>query len=294
MQFFKGTKKPSHAISDLWITCTSCNRMIYRREHEDNLKVCGKCGHHGRLTASERLELLIDDLSKFEEIAPEMRSEDPLGFSRDGLDYPDHLKRYKSSTGLEDAAVAGTGFIDGRHVSLVVIDFRFLGASMGAVMGEKVTLAVEKASLEGVPLIIVPCSGGARMQEGMISLMQMAKTVAAIRNFHDQGGLYIAILTDPTLAGVTASFASLADVLIAEPGATIGFTGRRLNEQIVKQKLPKDAQSAEFMLCHGMIDLVVQRNVLRDTLINTLDLLAGPTAPKNSQAHTSLPETVQQ
>lgn len=293
MQFLKGTKKSSHTNSDLWITCSGCNRMIYRREYDDNLKVCVKCGHHGRLTASERLELLIDDLSKFEEIAPEMQSEDPLGFSRDGLDYPDHLKRYKSSTGLQDAAVAGTACIDNRNVSIVVIDFRFLGASMGAVMGEKVTLATEKACLEHIPLIIVPCSGGARMQEGMVSLMQMAKTVAAIRNFHDQGGLYISILTDPTLAGVTASFASLADVLIAEPGATIGFTGRRLIEQIVKQKLPKDAQSAEFMLQHGMIDLVVQRNVLRDTLIKTLDLLAGPTVATDSQTHTSIPETIQ-
>mgnify|MGYP001200147095 CR=1 FL=1 len=293
MQFLKGTKKSSHTNSDLWITCSGCNRMIYRREYDDNLKVCVKCGHHGRLTASERLELLIDDLSKFEEIAPEMQSEDPLGFSRDGLDYPDHLKRYKSSTGLQDAAVAGTACIDNRNVSIVVIDFRLLGASMGAVMGEKVTLATEKACLEHIPLIIVPCSGGARMQEGMVSLMQMAKTVAAIRNFHDQGGLYISILTDPTLAGVTASFASLADVLIAEPGATIGFTGRRLIEQIVKQKLPKDAQSAEFMLQHGMIDLVVQRNVLRDTLIKTLDLLAGPTVATDSQTHTSIPETIQ-
>jgi len=293
MQFLKGTKKSSHTNSDLWITCSGCNRMIYRREYDDNLKVCVKCGHHGRLTASERLELLIDDLSNFEEIAPEMQSEDPLGFSRDGLDYPDHLKRYKSSTGLQDAAVAGTASIDNRNVSIVVIDFRFLGASMGAVMGEKVTLATEKACLEHIPLIIVPCSGGARMQEGMISLMQMAKTVAAIRNFHDQGGLYISILTDPTLAGVTASFASLADVLIAEPGATIGFTGRRLIEQIVKQKLPKDAQSAEFMLQHGMIDLVVQRNVLRDTLVKTLDLLAGPTVATDSQTHTSIPETIQ-
>lgn len=293
MQFLKGTKKSSHTNSDLWITCSGCNRMIYRREYDDNLKVCVKCGHHGRLTASERLELLIDDLSNFEEIAPEMQSEDPLGFSRDGLDYPDHLKKYKSSTGLQDAAVAGTASIDNRNVSIVVIDFRFLGASMGAVMGEKVTLATEKACLEHIPLIIVPCSGGARMQEGMISLMQMAKTVAAIRNFHDQGGLYISILTDPTLAGVTASFASLADVLIAEPGATIGFTGRRLIEQIVKQKLPKDAQSAEFMLQHGMIDLVVQRNVLRDTLVKTLDLLAGPTVATDSQTHTSIPETIQ-
>ncbi len=261
---------------DLWVKCRKCGHMSYRREFVVSLKVCQKCGFHERLTAHERLEMLVDSDEAFQTIAPDMVSTDPLGFVRGGVSYDDHLKKYRESTGLREAVVCGLGTMDGRTVSIAVIDFRFLGASMGTVVGEKITLAIEVAVDRRVPLVIVSCSGGARMQEGMLSLMQMAKTSAALSRFHRAGLCYVSVMTDPTLAGVTASFASLADVVIAEPGATVGFTGRRLIEQIVKQKLPENAQSAEFMQEHGMIDLVVERRALRSTVIKLLDMFVGP------------------
>ena len=261
---------------DLWIKCRKCGHMSYRREFVVSLKVCQKCGLHERLTAHERLEMLVDSMDDFQQIAPDMVSTDPLGFVRGNLTYDDHLKRYRDSTGLREAVICGLGAMDGRPVSIAVIDFRFLGASMGSVVGEKITLAIELATERRLPLVIVSCSGGARMQEGMLSLMQMAKTSAALSRFHAAGLCYLSVMTDPTLAGVTASFASLADVVIAEPGATVGFTGRRLIEQIVKQKLPENAQSAEFMQEHGMIDLVVERRALRGMIIKLFDIFLGP------------------
>ena len=261
---------------DLWIKCRKCGHMSYRREFTVSLKVCQKCGLHERLTAHERLEMLLDSVDAFQQIAPDMISTDPLGFVRGDLSYDDHLKKYRESTGLREAAVCGLGAMDGRCVSIAVIDFRFLGASMGSVVGEKITLAIELATARRLPLVIVSCSGGARMQEGMLSLMQMAKTSAALSRFHAAGLCYVSVMTDPTLAGVTASFASLADVVIAEPGATVGFTGRRLIEQIVKQKLPENAQSAEFMQERGMIDLVVERRALRGTIVKLFDMFLGP------------------
>ena len=249
--------------------------MAYTREFEMAHLVCPKCGFHERMSAPERIALLIDEPEQFEELAPRMETTDPLGFERDGLAYRDHLSRYQQSTGLTEAAVCGTGKLNGVEISLAVIDFRFLGASMGAVVGEKITLAIEAAVERRLPLVIVNCSGGARMQEGMLSLMQMAKTTAALRQLHDEGLLYVSVMTDPTLAGVTASFASLGDVIVAEPGATVGFTGRRLIEQIVKQKLPEDAQSAEFMQERGMIDLVTPRRALKELLARLIDLYAG-------------------
>lgn len=260
----------------LWVKCRKCGHMAYRREFEVSLKVCQKCGFHERLTAPERIQLLLDPEAAFTEIAADLTASDPLGFVRDGVSYLDHLEQYRKSSGLLEAAVCGVGALDGRPVCLAVIDFRFLGASMGTVVGEKITLAVETALERRLPLVIVSCSGGARMQEGMLSLMQMAKTAAALTRFHRSGLFYVSVMTDPTLAGVTASFASLADVIIAEPGATVGFTGRRLIEQIVKQKLPEDAQSAEFMQARGMIDLVIQRRTLKDAISKLLDLYAGP------------------
>lgn len=249
--------------------------MAYAREFALAYKVCPKCGFHERMSAPERIALLLDDPECFEEIAPRMETTDPLAFERDGLAYRDHLTRYQESTQLVEGVVCGTGKLHGSTICLAVIDFRFLGASMGAVVGEKITLVIEKAVQKNLPLVIVNCSGGARMQEGMLSLMQMAKTSVALRQLHDKGLLYISIMTDPTLAGVTASFASLADVIIAEPGATVGFTGRRLIEQIVKQKLPSDAQSAEFMQEHGMVDLVTQRRALKDLVSRLIDLYTG-------------------
>ena len=219
--------------------------------------------------------MLLDADSGFKPIAPDMVSTDPLSFVRGGVSYKEHLEQYRESTGLREAVVCGLGEIDRRKVSIAAIDFRFLGASMGTVVGEKITLAIELALDRQFPLIIVSCSGGARMQEGMLSLMQMAKTSAALSRFHRAGLCYLSVMTDPTLAGVTASFASLADIIIAEPGATVGFTGRRLIEQIVKQKLPEGAQSAEFMQERGMIDLVVERRALRSTITKLLELYVG-------------------
>ncbi len=253
--------------------------MSYRREFVVSFKVCQKCGFHERLTAHERLEMFVDSYAEFQPIARDMVANNPLGFVRGSLSYDDHLKQYRESTGLPEAVICGLGAMDGRTVSIAAIDFRFLGASMGTVVGEKITLAIEIATDFRIPLVIVSCSGGARMQEGMLSLMQMAKTTAALSRLHKAGLCYVSVMTDPTLAGVTASFASLADVVIAEPGATVGFTGRRLIEQIVKQKLPENAQSAEFMQERGMIDLVVERRALRGTVIKLLDLFAGPAEP---------------
>ena len=259
---------------DLWIECFRCKRILHRvRQFEGNLRVCPACNWHGRMTIDERLTLLLDDRDDFDELGADLIAGDPLGFKRGELTYGEHLDRYRELTGLSDAAVAGTGLMGGRPLSLALIDFRFLGASMGTVVGEKVTLAIEEAERRAIPLLIVSCSGGARMQEGMLSLMQMAKTVTALGRFGRGGGLYISLMTDPTLAGVTASFASIADVIIAEPGATIGFTGRRLIEQIAKQKLPDDAQTAEYMRDRGMIDLVIARSALRSTLIHLIALL---------------------
>lgn len=267
-------KRPGDS-PDLWVECGKCKRMLHRRrEFEQNLHVCPRCNWHGRISVEKRLELLLDEGTAFCEIGAELASGDPLSFRRGDLTYPDHLARYQQRTGLREAAVAGTGFLGGRKIALAAIDFRFLGASMGTVVGEKVTLAIEQAGAELIPLVIVSCSGGARMQEGMLSLMQMAKTAAALERLGRHRGLYISVMTDPTLAGVTASFASLADVIIAEPGATVGFTGRRLIEQIAKQKLPDDAQTAEFMQKRGMIDLVTIRSALRPTLIQLIGLLA--------------------
>ncbi len=281
MKIFGRRDRERRGSEGLWHTCRECGEMAYEREFEMAHKVCPKCGFHEHLSAPERIALLLDG---FEEIAPRLATTDPLKFERDGLAYPEHLARYQQSSGLIEAVICGKGRLDGAEICLAVIDFRFLGASMGAVVGEKITLTIEAAMEARLPLVIVNCSGGARMQEGMLSLMQMAKTSVALRRFHDAGLLYISVMTDPTLAGVTASFASLADVIVAEPGATIGFTGRRLIEQIVKQKLPDDAQSAEFMQAHGMIDLVLPRRALKDLLGRLLDLYTGAGAPTEGPA----------
>ena len=275
MKIFGRRDRNRRGPEGLWHTCRECGEMAYAREFEIAHKVCPKCGFHERLSAPERIELLIDEPDQFEEFAPRLATTDPLAFERDGLTYADHLARYRQSSGLIEAVVCGKGRLNGVEICLAVIDFRFLAASMGSVVGEKITLTIEAAIDGRLPLVLVNCSGGARMQEGMLSLMQMAKTTTAMRRFHDVGFFYISVMTDPTLAGVTASFAAVADVIVAEPGATIGFTGRRLIEQIVKQKLPDDAQSAEFMQEHGMIDLISQRRALKDLLSRLIDLYAG-------------------
>jgi acetyl-CoA carboxylase carboxyl transferase subunit beta len=245
--------------------------MLYIREYERNLKVCQKCGHHGRLTARERIEQLLDPDS-FHEEDVHLRTDDPLGFVSLDQSYRDKVLETQQKTGLPEAAVAGSGRIEGFSLQIVVLDFAFLGASMGSVVGEKVTRAAERAFERREPLLAVSASGGARMHEGIFSLMQMAKTAAAVARLGSAGVPYISLLTDPTTGGVTASFASLGDIIIAEPGALVGFAGPRVIEQITKQKLPPGAQSAEFLLEHGMVDMVVPRRLLRPTLGRILRL----------------------
>lgn len=248
----------------VWSKCASCRHVIYAGELDDNLLVCPHCGHHFELTAPERIALLADDGS-FEETDAGMTASDPLRFGG-SKPYADSLASAREKTGLPEAVLTGRATIGGVPVVLAVMDKRFIGASMGSVVGEKITRAMELALAERLPFLAVTASGGARMQEGMLSLMQMAKTSAAAERLAQAGVPYIALLTDPTYGGVTASFATLADVILAEPGARIGFAGPAVIEQTIKQSLPKGFQSAESMQKHGMIDAVVARKDLCEAL----------------------------
>ena len=253
----------------LWTKCDSCGQIVYNKKLEENFKVCPSCGYHFTLGAQERINFLLDKAS-FEEYDAGMESVDPLEFSGPKT-YKDKLKEDQSSTGLKEAAVTGTGTIDGKKLIFGVTDSRFIMGSMGSVVGEKITRAAEKATKLKLPLVIVSGSGsGARMYEGMLSLMQMAKTSAAVARHKEAGFLFISVLTNPTMAGVMASFASLGDVIIAEPKALIGFTGPRVIEQTIKQKLPEEFQKSEFLLKHGFIDMIVRRKDLRDSLSSLL------------------------
>ena len=247
--------------------CPACGRDLAEEELSANQRVCPYCGHHFPLPARDRLALVLDEGS-FKELDPNLVSRDPLDFP----DYPEKLKGLHAKTHLGDAVVTGTGKIGGVRVAVAALDTSFLMASMGAVVGEKITRLVERAAKSRLPLIIFSASGGARMQEGIISLMQMAKTSAAIERFSDKGGLFISVLTHPTTGGVTASFASLGDIMLAEPGALIGFAGPRVIEQTIGEKLPAGFQSAEFQLEHGFLDAVVPRARMRSTLIRVLAL----------------------
>jgi len=254
----------------LWVKCNSCKEIIYRKEVERNLKVCPKCNYHFRISARERISLLTDEGS-FTEIGKELTSGDPLNF-KDQISYKERLKESQKKANIKEAAIAGRALIGGYRIIIVVLDFAFMGGSMGSVVGEKFTLATEKATEEEIPLIAVASSGGARMQEGVISLMQMAKTSAAIARFKENKMPYISILADPTFGGVSASFAMLGDIIIAEPKSLIGFAGPRVIEQTIKQQLPENFQTAEFLLEHGMIDMIVNRKDLKQTLIKILSL----------------------
>lgn len=258
--------------SDLWIRCTGCGTAVYRRVFHENLKVCEKCGYHHQLTAFERVGQLCDPGS-FQEWDREMRSGDPLEF---GEEYRSKLERDRQRTRLSDAILTGSARIDGVPVALGVMDFRFRGGSMGSVVGEKVVRALERAVAERLPVVMVTSSGGARMQEGMLSLMQMVRTAAAVRRVNRARVPYLVIMTDPTTAGVAASFAALGDVVLAEPGAIIGFAGRRVIEQTIRQKLPADFQTAEFFQQHGFVDRVVPRQRLRGEVSRLLKLLTLP------------------
>jgi acetyl-CoA carboxylase carboxyl transferase subunit beta len=262
--------------ADMWARCGNerCKELIYSREFEKNLRVCQKCGHHARLSARERIDQLLDP-GTFDEENAELRPGDPLGFVSAGQGYRDKLVEAQEKTGLCEAVVCGTGRIEGMPLRVSVADFGFMGASMGSVVGEKVARAVERSIETRLPLLAVCSSGGARMHEGIFSLMQLAKTAAALARLGEARVPFFCLLTDPTTGGVTASFAGLGDVMLAEPGALIGFGGPRVIEQITKQKLPPGAQRAEFQLEHGMVDRVVHRRDLRSTLARLLGLYAG-------------------
>lgn len=250
----------------LWVKCEDCGEMIYRKEWEALCKVCPKCNYHFRIGAMERIGYLLDEGS-FNERDKDLKSSDPLNF-KDSIPYKERLEKAFLSTGLLDAVVTGEGRIGGAKVAIGVMDFGFMGGSMGSVVGEKITRIIEWAQKRRLPLIIVSCSGGARMQEGMLSLMQMAKTSSALARFRE---LYISVLTDPTTGGVTASFASLGDIIIAEPKSLIGFAGPRVIEKTIKEKLPPGFQRAEFLLQHGFIDMIVPRFRLKKTIIKLIE-----------------------
>jgi len=250
--------------AELWLKCAACKEILYRKEIVRNLMVCPKCGYHFRIGSGERIALLIDD-STFHELDPELTSADPLHF-RDTKRYTDRLKKAQETSGLKEAVVCGTGALDGWPVAIAVLDFRFLAGSMGTVVGEKICHTAELAAAKRHPLIIVSTSGGARMQESIFSLMQMAKTSAAIARLGEAGVPYISILTDPTFGGVTASFSMLGDIHIAEPRALIGFAGPRVIQQTIRAELPEGFQRAEFLQEHGMVDQVVERREMKQVV----------------------------
>ncbi len=253
----------------LWLRCTSCGKMVYRRHLEANLHVCPECNFHNRIGAVERVHQLADEGS-FVEMFAGLSPTDPLGF-KDLKSYKDRLLAEQIKTGQRDAVKAGRMFIKGREAMVVCLDLTFMMGSMGSVVGETITRAIEEATKTELPLVIVSCSGGARMQESGLSLMQMAKTSAALARYDDKGGLFISVLTDPTTGGVTASFAMLGDVILAEPNALIGFAGPRVIQQTIRQELPEGFQRSEFLQKSGLVDRVVHRNQLRSEIARIID-----------------------
>ena len=256
----------------LWSKCPSCNEVLYRRDLAANLFVCTKCGHHFRMSAHDRISTLID--GSFTEIGAQVLPGDPLEWA-DKKTYAVKLAGDKEKSGLSEAVVCGIGAMDGFDVALGVMDFHFRGGTMGSVVGERITMLLEEAHRRQLPCIILTASGGARMEEGMFALMQMAKTTAAVARFKDAGNFFVTVLTDPTTGGVSASFAFESDVIVAEPKAMIGFAGRRVIEQTVRQKLPDHFQTAEFLLEKGHIDMVVDRHDLKATLVRLLQYASG-------------------
>jgi acetyl-CoA carboxylase carboxyl transferase subunit beta len=272
MAWFKKDKKPkairesrrSSVPEGLWSRCERCTEIIYTRELERNALICPKCGHHFRLTVVQRLEQLLD-ADSFVEKWPRVRPSDPLEFV-DSKSYRDRLADYQKRTAQLDAVVVGEGTLEGRRVVVGVMNYEFMGGSMGSVVGEKVVRAIDHARDRRVPFLMVSASGGARMQEGALSLMQMAKISCALAELREASLPYISVLTDPTTGGVTASFAMLGDLNVAEPGALIGFAGQRVIEQTIRESLPEGFQTSEFLLEHGFLDLVVPRTALKETL----------------------------
>jgi acetyl-CoA carboxylase carboxyl transferase subunit beta len=257
--------QPEREIADgLWTKCEACAAMTFTKDLKLNQMVCVECGHHIRIDSHTRIAQLIDS-GTWSPIDEHLTSCDPLRF-RDRKSYGDRLKDYQDKTGLTDAVQTGLGKLDGLPIALGVMDFSFMGGSMGSVVGEKLARLIERATQDRIPVVIVCASGGARMQEGMLSLMQMAKTSAALERHREQHLLYIPLLTHPTTGGVTASFAMLGDIILAEPKATIGFAGRRVVEQTLREKLPDNFQTSEYLLDHGFVDAIVSRTQLKATL----------------------------
>lgn len=265
-----------------WVKCSHCTEMVHTTELQENFNCCPKCDHHYRFSAMQRIALLADE-GTFEELFTNLKPCDPLKFV-DQEAYPDRMERAQKKTGRDEAIVVGTCDIEGQPVSIAVLDFSFMGGSMGSVVGEKITLAIETALQRSTPFIMVSASGGARMQESTLSLMQMAKTSAALGKLAEAGLPYISILTNPTTGGVTASFASLGDIIMAEPDALIGFAGPRVVEQTIGEKLPPNAQKSEFLLEKGMIDCVVRRAEMKERLAFFLSFL---TANRGSKEETT-------
>jgi len=257
----------------LWQKCEHCGEIIWRKALEDNQQVCPKCAWHFRIDARARLATLLDD-GAYEQLDADLVSTDPLGFV-DSKPYVERLERMQQGTCLKDALISVTGKLNGRRVHLCVIELKFIGGSMGAVMGEMIARAIERSLESRTPLIIVSASGGARMQEGAVSLMQLAKISAALMRLDDARVPFISVLTDPTTGGVTASFAMLGDLNIAEPGAQIGFAGPRVIEQTIRQKLPEGFQTSEFLLSHGFLDAVVKRGEMKAFIGRALDFFVG-------------------
>jgi len=262
---------------NMWHQCPSCEQMIFHRDIEANDHVCQHCGHHMRITVTRRLEMMFDG-GEYKTVDYASNVVDPLKF-KDLKKYTDRIKEHQAKTGVEDALVVAHGKMGGQSVVVAAFNFAYMGGSMGTAVGEGIVTASRLAQVQDASLIIVPTSGGARMQEGILSLMQMARTTIAVDEVKEKGLPYIVLLTDPTTGGVSASFAMLGDIQIAEPGCTIGFAGRRVIEQTIREQLPEGFQSAEYLLDHGMVDMVVPRTELRSTLIRILSLLRNTGVP---------------
>jgi acetyl-CoA carboxylase carboxyl transferase subunit beta len=263
--------KPRREMPEgLWLRCLGCEQMLYKSSVEKNLHVCPECDYHFRIDAATRIKYLADEDS-FQEMLADLTTSDPLGFKFRGTTYKQRVKADQKKSGSKEAMRIGKAFIKGRGVILAVMEPNFLMGSMGLVVGEKFCAAVDKAMEEKLPLVVVSCSGGARMHEGVVSLGQMAKTSAALAKFDDAGGLFISVLADPTTGGVTASFAMLGDCIVAEPGALIGFAGPRTIAETIKVELPEGFQTAEFMLEHGFVDQIIHRKNLRSEIARIID-----------------------
>ena len=267
-QFVGKVSQDPEESDGLWVKCSECGQVAYRKDLISNLNVCSNCDHHNRINSDERINIIADKDS-FKEFDESLSPTDPLKF-KDRRSYSERIKESQKGTGLKDGVITGLCSVNSMPLALAVMDFRFMGGSMGSVVGEKITRIIERATIKNYPILIVCASGGARMQEGMLSLMQMAKISGALKKHRAKNLLYMPLLTHPTTGGVTASFAMLGDLILAEPKALIGFAGRRVIEQTLREKLPDNFQTAEYLLEHGFVDVIVNRKELKSTLTKLL------------------------